>query len=25
VCEILGGGSLHELVAGLMGRVPTAE
>jgi glycerol-3-phosphate dehydrogenase (NAD(P)+) len=25
VCEILGGASLHELVAGLMGRVPTAE
>jgi hypothetical protein len=25
VCEILGGSSLHELVAGLMGRVPTAE
>jgi glycerol-3-phosphate dehydrogenase (NAD(P)+) len=25
VCEILGGRSLHELVAGLMGRVPTAE
>jgi glycerol-3-phosphate dehydrogenase (NAD(P)+) len=25
VCEILGGGSLHELVAGLMGRQPTAE
>jgi len=25
VCEILGGRSLHELVAGLMGREPTAE
>ena len=25
VCEILGGSSLHELVAGLMGREPTAE
>jgi glycerol-3-phosphate dehydrogenase (NAD(P)+) len=25
VCEILGGSSLHELVARLMGRVPTAE
>ena len=25
VCEILAGGSLHELAAGLMGRVPTAE
>jgi glycerol-3-phosphate dehydrogenase (NAD(P)+) len=25
VCEILGGRSLHELVAGLMGRQPTAE
>ncbi len=25
VCEILSGRSLHELVAGLMGRVPTAE
>jgi glycerol-3-phosphate dehydrogenase (NAD(P)+) len=25
VCEILAGASLHELAAGLMGRVPTAE
>jgi glycerol-3-phosphate dehydrogenase (NAD(P)+) len=25
VCEILGGRSLNELVAGLMGREPTAE
>jgi glycerol-3-phosphate dehydrogenase (NAD(P)+) len=25
VCEILEGRSLHELVAGLMGRQPTAE